>query len=387
MCRNNTKYSLLAALLLLVFPLQAISMCTNQQDRFEQASVGAPVNAIISSFSTNGCYGGNTDSNTHSAAIHRLLEYGQDLSDPGELEKRFLQVKPRIQAELMAYIGDKPETAQFDETRKAWAAFIAAFNSISVADRQSGYWAVQMPQLSAMAYPQFSAMDFLAAQCGDGGVVSEHCNNAVKESVQLIRAFNLMSQISKSSKLPNAITHLNDSRLRLQQWDDYFNKAEPLWFTELWLNSVLEMKKVRLDDEGSLIGFRDVPDKQHLFLHPTMALQYYEDEGSDSNMKPAILLDVYGVNFLDWNQSTRRLDGSLGVSLIASYSNHEGSRDEGVGIRVFNNKDWSFGVTKHSDRWGIFLSVGAVEQVSNWRNKAEQWQQKHHEVARRLGLD
>ncbi len=387
---NNGDYAKYLAYVLataiLLIANTANAACTNKEDTFDNARESEPVSDIISTFTANGCYGEDQDNNPHTKKILELLSYDKSEKTPEELEALFLAVESDIQSELRKYTQGKSTESKFQETKDAWAAYEKAFNTIAI--RKSGesqYWLVQQPNLSAFAYPKFEGRAFLEQMCPTLDI-SSNCSNAIAETVQLIRAFNLLATITETSLLPNAITHLNDTKLRLQQWDDYFNKAEPLWFTELGLNSILEMKGTRFDDNGNLIGFRDVPDKQHLFLHPTTALQYFEEEDSDSNFKPAILLDLYGINFLDWNKTTRRLDGSMGASLTISYSNHEDSDDYGWGIRIFNNKNWSFGITKHSERVGIFLSIGVVEQISDWKKKVSEWETEQESWKEELGI-
>jgi hypothetical protein len=376
-------------MLLVILPLSPgvfAATCTNEKDGFDETALRAPVVSVIDTFVMNGCYGGGLDKNPHTKKILALLDYDKPVKEFDALRTQFLVVENDIKIELSKYMQGKAEQARFEETRNAWKAYQNEFNKVALwKGKRAKHWKVTTPNLSAPADDKFKGKVFIMKHC-PGNEVTGNCSLAVKEAVELFRGFDLLASIIKISQYPNAITLLNDTKLRLQQWDDYFNKAEPLWFLELGLNSILEMKGTRFDADNNLIGFRDVPDKQHLFLHPTVALQYFEDENSDSNLKPSVLLDLYGVNFLDWNKTTRRLDGSFGVSLITSYSNHENSDDFGWGFRFFNNKDWSLGITKNSERIGLFLSIGAVEQISDWRGKIDEWKASHEDLKEKLYL-
>jgi hypothetical protein len=363
--------------------------CTNSDDVFDQAGLPMAVSKIIGTFVDNGCYGGSRDANQQTTKIRVLLdEIKNSGNTPEALERAFLARVSAIEVALDEYIGSKPQDAQFDEARKAWEAFEDGFGKVAMrGDGEGRFWRIDVPTLSPPAYPEFNGKKFLDDQCPEFEQLTATCNLAVKETLQIIRAAELLAEIIKVTEFPNALTHLNASKLRLQQWDDYFNKAEPLWPMELALNSVLEMDGGDFDSQGNLIGFREVPDKQHLFLHPSTALEYFEDESSDSDFKPAVLLDIYGVNFLNWSKSTRRLKSSHGISLTASFSSHEDSNDLGWGLRYFNNKKWALGITKHSDRVGIFVSIGLMEQLTDWQKKIDQWKEKHESWKNGLGLN
>lgn len=350
--------------------------------RSEAASISAQKEGdksamLLAQFVDNGCFGGSLDTNVFSQDLFNKItqanrQVGNHIAFKEEVKNLF--------AELIQYSFEQMNQASQLETNKAWMLLLKQLNHLHLTmDSTHVDFGISRQELTTLVSDEYNGFNIVSSNCSDLWR-DDACIQAIKETGALFRALLLASEVVRVANLPVLNSHIVNVSTRLKGFSNYYDKAEPLWWWEHWINKpVVTSKDVIIN--GNLQGFRDPVPYQILFLHPTTALQYVNDQ--DAKLKPAVIMDVLGFNMLDWEQGGGDLD-SYGASVILSLSEMEGKTNLGWGLRFFYNKTYSFGITKNSDQIGFFISVGAVERVNGWNDEKDDYMKVYHDLMNKL---
>ena len=84
-------------------------------------------------------------------------------------------------------------------------------------------------------------------------------------------------------------------------WHAYRDDALPQFSWEYAINSA-RMKRTGKNPQG----FEPIPTSQIIFLHPGASLEWRDARkgSTDSRTKPAVYLEVLGINKWRWNEDT-----------------------------------------------------------------------------------
>lgn len=332
---------------------------------------------LLAQFVLNGCFGGLFDTNGFSQHVFNKVNQAR-----GQVDKHFVfrdEVKNLI-SELTNHSFEQMNQATKSETKQVWMLFLKKLNQFQMTmDSSHLDFRLSIENLKIQASEDYDGFNVISRSCTN--LWQDYpCIQAIKETAALFRALLLVSVVVTAADLPTLNSQLANVNTRLKGYSNYYMKAEPLWPWEHWGNRpVVTSKDVII--EGNLQGFRDPVEYQILFLHPTTALQYVNNQ--DTKLKPAVILDVLGINKLDWEQGGGDLD-SYGASAILSLSEMKGKTKVGWGLRFFYNRTYSFGITKNSDQIGLFFSIGAVEKVNGWNDKKDDFMSVYHGLMNKI---
>ena len=124
-----------------------------------------------------------------------------------------------------------------------------------------------------------------------------------------------LAETAKMGQLPHFKTYVRELNLLDQRWTTYFDNTRSLYLWELAINRRIHNRSRR--DET---GFLPVPNLQYHFLHPSIALEYIDDEQEGNKLEESIVLEVVGLNRWSWKKDSSETKLALGASLIAAYS-------------------------------------------------------------------
>ena len=113
-------------------------------------------------------------------------------------------------------------------------------------------------------------------------------------------------------------------------------------------------------------GFEPIPTSQIIFLHPGASLEWRDARkgSTDSRTKPAVYLEVLGINKWRWNEDTGAMIGGKGLSLIVSYTQRDAAKDFGVGLMFHSRRTRQFtlGITR------VDLAEYVKDKLSYWKS-------------------
>ncbi len=160
---------------------------------------------------------------------------------------------------------------------------------------------------------------------------------------------------------------------RGKEWNAYFNKGVAQWPWEMMANGWCYRKKI-----SGKKGLLQPPESQLICLHPEVAMEYVDGAEDGSELEPALMLEVLGINAWSWEKNGAQkgpmgLCLPVGVSLVVSYSDRNGTDDVGIGGLLRINHVYTLGVTSHGDDIGLFISLNAAKLFTSGRDKLESY--------------
>lgn len=190
----------------------------------------------------------------------------------------------------------------------------------------------------------------------------------------LLRVINLAANLQAIALRPSLKAAYEDATLQRDRWKAYRADAQPLYFWEVGLNSVLMSSSLLgkpcgdRDFDGVRRGFCEVPTRQIILLHPEGALRFSRSATKTDELKPALLIQVLGVYNWGWKAESgangAKMTDRWGASLVASYTNTntntgsagaEGHWGYGPMVHV---GDYSLAFTKASGgKWSVVVNI------------------------------
>ena len=199
----------------------------------------------------------------------------------------------------------------------------------------------------------FPVSDLYEPYCGTG-TAPKQCDDAEGSAMNLLRAMALMEQAIGLKTYVAAVGARKYSALRAAKWKSYFDDALLQYPWELGLNGLL------FKESGD--SYRDPPNHQIIFLHPQIAAEYVGGAPEGDGFKPAVILEVAGVNFWRWSESGKT-EKAIGGSLGVLYSDRAEVKDVGIALTTHFAQKYSLGVSFHDGDWGVFVNVPLSEKI------------------------
>jgi hypothetical protein len=220
-----------------------------------------------------------------------------------------------------------------------------------------------------------------------GDVTLESCQNAIETAKAWLRA----AQLADAALSRYAFTYIDSllarSTQRIAMWHAYRDEALPQFPWEWLVNSWrLNRSDTRLRDaQDQPIGPIDVPTDQLVVLHPGIGLEYRDtpDEipaagtQEESHTVPIVYLELLGRYRWSWDETTGKMIGGNGVSLVATYGDRDNDTDVGYGL-LFHfraTKAYTLGITRSGDATNVIFNVDLADffkdKLSYWKDIEE----------------
>jgi hypothetical protein len=241
---------------------------------------------------------------------------------------------------------------------------------------------------SVRAVPGLSVTGILDNGCpATADPNAKPCQDAINSAKAWLRVAHL-ADAALSRYAHSAIDELlTRSTNRLAMWHSYRDEALPQfqweWFLNSWrLNRADKGPNGRARDaDNQPIGPMKVPSDQIIFLHPGVGLEYRNRPdkepaagvNGESKMAPIIYLELLGRYRWSWDESTGKMIGGGGVSVVATYADRGNDTDVGYGLLFHSRraKAYTLGITRSGDATNIILNVDLAEffkdKLSYWK--------------------
>jgi hypothetical protein len=131
------------------------------------------------------------------------------------------------------------------------------------------------------------------------------------------------------------------TQLLRKRYESYFDATRFQWPWELYVNG---QPWARGDTPLLCEGFRDVPTRQWIIMHPTLAIRY--SDNASQNLGAAVVIELFGIRRWQWSEAEAL--NARGASLILSYSDQSDAKSVGWGAMVHLKDDVSLGLVRHS---------------------------------------
>lgn len=143
-----------------------------------------------------------------------------------------------------------------------------------------------------------------------------------------------------------------------EDWDRYFEQGRPQTFADICVTTVMERRHFQTDH---LVG---PPSRQWFVLHPNVVIENVNAAPDGSQLKGAIAMEWFGVNW--WN-----LKVPLGISLCSLYSDRKDVDDLGHGVMVYVANKFCLGWVNHGGDQGFFVSMDLLRLVDSKKSKLD----------------
>jgi len=376
-------HGILAILLLTACASSAYALDAATCAAREQAGLaaGVPPSGVLADLATL-CYGISDDANPLTKEARAILDKAKEKDKPADIVKlasALRLLRTRIGEDATLY----EPTAAREEFRVALERYEAdvgrgvpagtGFTSPLQWQLQNGDTLPTAPSLHLRSVVDEPCRADLAADA---------CKLALDRGKAWLRAAVLV----ESTLTLYAAAPLDElrkrSELRLAMWHAYRDEALPQFPWEWILNSVLMKESRDKDTAGQPVGPQPVPTSQIIFLHPGVGLEWRDEPddaptSTDSNTQPIMYLEILGRNRWSWDETTGKMIGGAGVSLVATYADREADDDVGYGL-IFHSrrtKAYTLGVTRSGDTTNFIVNADLAEffkdRLAYWREAEE----------------
>lgn len=185
-----------------------------------------------------------------------------------------------------------------------------------------------------------------------------------KSRKELIRYLVVASQIRSYALRDSWNSSVKSIELRDTKWNAYFNDALFQWWWEVGINGY-RMKHSDLckrGPDGMQKGFCEVPSSQLIVLHPDVGLQWVNGARQSSDLKAAVIIEVFGRNSWRWSQKGE-IQGASGWSAIAAYSDLDGISKWRYGLLYHGKSKYSFAVTAGNGKFGLLMNLALSDRL------------------------
>lgn len=381
--RLQANFCAVAATAIFWFPKPASADDATCAQREQQGLAGNPASVVIPQLA-GGCYGVAEEQHPLTQKIFSLLDQ-TPARESLALALRTLAMSVKSDD---VYGEDRAPRISFADSAEDAAVGIG-FGALAGESGTSPV-AWQFDQGKAPAVEGLDVIAILSARCPDTqSSTSDACQSAIATVKAWLRAVQL-AETALSRYAAPALEELQQlSAARLAMWHAYRDEALPQYPWE-WLINSARLNKAdqgpsgRLrDGDGQPIGPMNVPTDQLIVLHPGVGLEYRSEPdeiaaASESKTKPIVYLELIGRYRWGWDESTGRMRGGAGVSLVATYADRDEDTEVGYGLlfHTRRSKAYTFGVTRSGDATNIIFNADFAEffkdKLSYWKGVEEQ---------------
>lgn len=349
---------------------------------------GDTVDEIVHSLQLQGtCYGGGRDTSELKLWFDQQITAAQ-IPDQGDLQESHLQAVEAIMQRLSSTVrshaiafenADRPGALALRTVANRLASETPSLTTgrspATVIDDNDGGWGVQLDDdhygPDANNRPMFSPkLDLLEPNC-QPQTDSDACRAAIEALVDLVRVANLMQSVHQRANRSLGVNLLAYQRAEVM-WDLYTNEARVQYPWEMLLNGYFYQRDINeleaeQKDELALVD-RLPPSRQIILLHPGVGLEYVDDATDGNQLEPAVVMEWLGFNTWRYRGSGSNISMArpLGVSLVTTLSDRNGSKNVGHGLAFHWNHSMTAGLTWRSGgEVGLFISIGLADRFSS----------------------
>jgi hypothetical protein len=328
-----------------------------------QLTNGRPVNAGVYLTAAQNCFGRADDDEPLAAKVRATLT-----SSDAPVETRVKRALQLLEAAVESLSPLEPVSAR-TEARTQLASAIAKVES-SLAPGNPPLAPVEWDWSVATdlrAVPSLRLDGDLMAACA-AGRNADDCKAGLSSANSWLRVAGL-TRLTLDEYSKNYLVDQRElSARRLKMWHAYRDEGLPQFLWEYWINSA-QMKHADKRQTGpdgkNPLGYEPIPTSQFIFLHPGASLEWRDakQDTTDSNVKPALYVELFGVNRWSWDEKTGDMKGGKGISLVMSYANRDGAKSTGYGLMFHSRltKQFTLGITRAGDDTALLINVDLAE--------------------------
>lgn len=337
------------------------------------------------------CYGGNRDSSELTLWFSQQLT-AAEIPDSGDLQESHLLALEIIIQRLSNTV--RSHAIEFESANRPGAQVLRAVADHLASESPSqttgsvpsrtmddddGNWRVDLEE--DMYGPDINnrplmlpLSDLLEPNC-QPRTNTDNCSVATETLSDLIRVANLMRSVNQRADRSLGINLLAYQHAVIK-WDLYTNEARVQYPWEMWVNGHFYQKGINKRKQAQGRDVRLVerlpPSHQIILLHPGVGLEYVNKATDGSRLEPAVIMEWVGYN--SWSYRGRGVDVSmarpLGVSLVTTWSDRNGSKNIGHGLALHWNHNLTTGLTwRNGGEAGLFISIGLAERFSSEKDR------------------
>jgi hypothetical protein len=389
---------ILAACALLVLALPVLSAVDCEQ--------GDNAHRLQNRYFVDECRKAQTELNARADAVARGFGPFQGSDSlrawPGKAQEQLKQSLARVSADkaAAASAGDARLVSSFEELERRLleairlTAGLTDLNDLGHPDSAGRFPELQPDFWKVSSDPADSgglAAKYLAdSDCLDVPASTARCTSPYEHAVQIGDHTYVVSAIIARLHAPLRQQFRDEAERRTNAWNAYLYDAQFQYWWELAFNRYLETQcpgfhrsiaslisrscaHGERDEFGNELGFREPPNFKATVLHPDLGVMYLDAEPNGDRFKPAVVIQVIGYEWWDWNAS--RIENRRGLSLVATASDNSRVSALGVGLQ-FRWGGYALALTSHGGELAVTLNldlVGHIAEVNpKWAEELKQ---------------
>lgn len=188
------------------------------------------------------------------------------------------------------------------------------------------------------------------------------CDREFEALANLVRLIYLANAAIDTYSMSYRDTAMADRKLRRVKWDSYYDDLTFQYFWELWANGLLlDITDNREVIDGNRVGFRSLPRKKLVLLHPDANLVYARNTAKEYDI--GVTVEALGVEFFDFD-ADGRVKNPWGVSVLVAYMNEPDNTGYGwsAGL-MFKYNGYSIGVTDNHGEVGVVFNINLAQRI------------------------
>lgn len=208
--------------------------------------------------------------------------------------------------------------------------------------------------------------------------------NAAADLVSAI--FLINSAMDKYTENYRAET-LANRVLRRKKWDSYYDDLTFQYPWELMLNNFLLEKsdKNRVSVDGNKIGFRALPERKLVFLHPEANLVYLDNAEDDYDI--TLTVEALGYEAFEFDNNTGKIKNTWGISILAAYLDQGDKPESGwtAGL-LFKYNGYSLGVTDNHGDAALVFNINLSQRIFDVKQESRQYYDEYQGKVQRFEI-
>lgn len=221
-------------------------------------------------------------------------------------------------------------------------------------------------QVDEETYPLIDTEVFFMKQCLDN--TSDSCKTALRQGKALMQNWAKASVLATVVSSEVYLKVFQSVQEKDKLWNTYLYDSKPMWPLDLMLTDKWNHK--------TKDGFPVPPKTQYFFMHPSVSFEYAQSAADGQQLKPVLFLELIGFNW--WNikdrphQNIPLLKYFSGASIIASYADRAGIKDNGYGALLTFNNVYSIGISRYGKDTALSVSLDFANLFRE-RLKGDYW--------------
>ncbi len=333
----------------------------------------------------DGCLGGSNDTDHFAKALYKNLnESGIGPMAPERMNRGFQALQEINDHFIFSPLGSTDSTifdAKTNLEKDLQLAHDLLLQELSGEGPSYGLikthqWDLDIDNLTSVLGESSITLDFKVFGLESSCTTPESplCQGDFTRAIKALRHLNLIKITLEYMGRHHILSVIEVAKTRSKQWDLYFNNGYPQWPWELAINGLVYKNSVK---ETS--GLAKPPEWQLVTLHPDVIFEYVDNAEDGSQFKPALFAELIGFDAWRWKDNGKQegpwgLPVTLGLGVIATYTDRAGSDDWGWGGILRINHSYNIGITSRGDGdVGFFVSVNLSKLITKGLGTYSEW--------------